>query len=299
MNERFFKKLESSRVLVGDGAMGTLLFEQGLKTGACPEKYNLTRPEIVKSIARDYYRAGADIIQTNTFGGTPLKLATYGLEDKTDEINRLAVEHVRSQIGENAHVSGSCGPTGHILKPYGDTEPEKVYESFKRQTRVLIDSGVDLICIETMTDISEAVLALKAVRDQNREIPVIATMTFDPTDNGFFTIMGVTVAEAVERLTEAGADLIGSNCGNGIEKMIQIAREFVAISDKPVVIQSNAGLPRLQNGEVIYPETAEFMAEKAQELIAMGVKVIGGCCGTGPDHIKAFRQVVDSIQVTG
>ena len=294
----FFLKLNSVHALVADGAMGTQLFEHGLETGECPEKYNLTHPEIIKSVARAYFRAGADIIQTNTFGGTPLKLATYGLDDKTEQINKLAVEHVRSQVGEGAFISGSCGPTGRILTPYGDTEPEKIYDSFKRQTHVLIESGVDLICIETMTDVSEAVLALKAVRDQNRKIPVVATMTFDPTPDGFFTIMGVTISEAVEKLTEAGADLVGSNCGNGIEKMIQVAREFISLTDKPVVIQSNAGLPQVRDGAVIYPETAEFMAEKAREMIKIGVKVIGGCCGTSPDHIKAFRQVVDSIQVT-
>jgi 5-methyltetrahydrofolate--homocysteine methyltransferase len=296
--EAFLDRIKSGEVLVSDGAMGTRLMQFGLTVGDCPEEYNLIHPEILISIAKAYDIAGADIVQTNTFGGSPLKLAGFGLDDKTEQINRLAVEHVKSAVSDKTYISGSIGPTGKILKPYGDTDQAQVYDSYLIQTRALIQAGVNLLCIETMTDINEAILAVKAARQNNPDIPVIATMTFDSTPNGFFTIMGVTIKQAAEKLAEAGANLIGSNCGNGIEKMILIAREFKRVSDLPLAIQSNAGLPEMRGTEVIYPESPQFMADKAQELVELGVQVIGGCCGTTPDHITAFRSMVDLLKKT-
>ena len=292
-------RLKEGEILVADGAMGTLLFERGLRPGDCPESWNLEHPEALEEIAKLYLDAGAQIVQTNTFGGSPLKLASYGLDDRTEEINARAVEAVRRAVGDQALVSGSCGPTGRTLKPYGDTDPEEVAESYVRQTKALVSAGVDVLCIETMMDLSEARSAVEAARtaadDSGRGIPVLATMTFDPTPRGFYTIMGVDVPTAARELAEAGADIVGSNCGNGIEIMVEIAREFRRPTDLPLVVQSNAGLPQPAGDRVVYPETPEFMAEKTRELVAAGVSIVGGCCGTTPEHIRAIRRALDAL----
>jgi 5-methyltetrahydrofolate--homocysteine methyltransferase len=241
-----------------------------------------------------YLEAGAEVVQTNTFGGSALKLAAYGLDDRTEEINRLAVEAVREAVGDRAYVSGSCGPSGRTLEPYGDAAPDDVRESFRRQISALVEAGVDVLCIETMTDLNEAKLALEAARGISSDVPVMATMTFDATPRGFYTIMGVDVPGAAAGLLDAGANLVGSNCGNGIENMIAIAREFRACTDAPLLIQSNAGLPQLVDGLVVYGESPEFMAEKAGELLEVGVQVVGGCCGTTPEHIRVIRSALRS-----
>ncbi len=292
--ETFLERIANGEVLVADGAMGTMLLARGLEPGGCPEELNLTRPEMLEEIARLYLEAGADVIQTNTFGASPMKLEPYGLADRTDEINAAGVAAVRKVIGDTAYVLGDCGPSGRLLKPYGDADPDDVYESFGRQVKALAGAGVDLICVETMTDLAEATLAVRAAKAVSPVTLVIATMTFEETPRGFFTIMGVSIAEAAAGIEDAGADIIGSNCGNGIENMVLIAREFGKYTELPLIIQSNAGLPDIVDGELIYHETPEFFAEKAGELVAAGVSVIGGCCGTTPEHIKAVRKAVDS-----
>lgn len=289
------QKLKTNEILIADGAMGTMLFARGLQPGKPPESVNLKTPEILEEIAQAYLDAGAKIIQTNTFGASPLKLSDYGLQDKTEEINRIAVERVKKVVGDKAYVSGSVGPSGKLLKPFGDTEPEDIYKSYERQMKVLINAGVDLICIETMTDLNEATLAIKAAKSISPEIPIMATMTFDETPRGFYTIMGVSIEDAVVGLQKAGADIIGSNCGNGIENMIKIAQVFKNFSKLPIIIQSNAGIPEMKEGKLIYSETPEFFGEKAKELINVGVSIIGGCCGTTPEYIKAIRKTVDDL----
>jgi 5-methyltetrahydrofolate--homocysteine methyltransferase len=287
------ERLATGEVLLCDGAMGTMLFQHGLPMGQCPEALNLEKPEILEAIARQYFEAGADMIETNTFGGTPLKLAGYGLDHKTEEINAAAVRIVRGVVGDRALVAASCGPSGKLLKPYGDTEPAEIQASFERQIASLFGAGADLICIETMTDLTEAVLAVKAARTVAPSLPVVATMTFDSTPNGFFTIMGITVERAARELAAAGADIVGSNCGNGIDAMVAIADEFLRNTKLPVMIQSNAGLPVLCDGQAVYAESPVFMAERVPRLLDLGVRIIGGCCGTTPDHIAAFRRAID------
>jgi 5-methyltetrahydrofolate--homocysteine methyltransferase len=294
--ENLLKRLKDGEILVADGAIGTMLMDFGLKPGKPPESFNLTNTKSLEEIASLYLDAGADIIQTNTFGASPLRLSFYSLEDKTEEINRNAVFAARKVVKDRAYISGSCGPAGRLLKPYGEVEPEEIYCSFERQIKSLIRAGVDVICIETMTDLKEATLAIQAAKTISASTPVIATMTFDPTPRGFYTIMGVSIKDAAQGLEKAGADIIGSNCGNGIENMIEIGKEFRKYSSLPLIIQSNAGIPRIQGDKLIYPEAPEFMAEKAKELILAGVSIIGGCCGTTPEHIKALRKMVDSIR---
>jgi 5-methyltetrahydrofolate--homocysteine methyltransferase len=288
------ERINAGDILVADGAIGSMLFRRGLQAGECPESLNLTKPVIIEEIARLYFDAGAEIIQTNTFGASPVKLGEYGLEKETEEINSVGVACVRNVVSDRAYISGSCGPSGRILKPYGDADPDLLYQGFERQVTVLIRAGVDMVCIETMTDLQEATLAIQAVKNNFPQIPVMATMTFDKTPRGFYTVMGVSIENATVGLQKAGADIIGSNCGNGLENMIEIARQFKEISNLPIVIQSNAGMPEVINSDLCYPETADFFKEKTPEMIDRGVSVIGGCCGTTPDHIRAIKMVVDS-----
>ena len=290
------ERLAAGDVLVGDGAMGTMLFERGLPPGDPPETVSLARPDVLEEIARLYLEAGADLLETNTFGASPLKLALHGLEAETEAVNRDAVRAVRRVAEGRAYVVGSCGPSGRLLEPYGDVGEAEMLESFRRQMDALAAAGVDAVCVETMTDLREAALAIRAAKEADTALPVLATMTFDPTPRGFFTIMGVSVAAAAAGLADAGADAVGSNCGNGIVQMVAIAREFRAASRLPLVIQANAGLPRSAGGRTVYDETPAFLAEQARELLAIGVSVIGGCCGTTPAHVRALRAMVDGAR---
>ncbi|UCE26661.1 MAG: homocysteine S-methyltransferase family protein [Candidatus Coatesbacteria bacterium] len=293
--KRFLDRITDGEVLVVDGAMGTMLIARGLPPGACPEEWNLTRPEILEEIASLYLEAGADVITANTFGASPMKLAPYGLADMTEDINAAGVAAVRKVVGDSAYVLGDVGPSGRLLKPYGDADRDEVYRSFERQASALVSAGVDVVFVETMMDLNEATLAVKAVRAVSPDIPIVTTMTFDDTPGGFFTIMGVSVEDAASGLAAAGADVVGSNCGNGIENMVRIARLFGEHTDLPLVIQSNAGLPEVVNGELVYAETPKFMAARVNDLLDAGAKIIGGCCGTTPEHIRAIRGAVDSL----
>ncbi len=287
--------LSQGNILVADGAMGTMLFQRGLAAGECPELLNRDSPDVLQEIAREYLNAGAQIIQTNTFGGSALKLADYGLADQCSELNRLAVQHVRTAVGERAFVSGSCGPAGKLLEPYGDISPEIMRDSYRCQIEALLAGGVDMICIETMMDLREALLAVEVARAVDPDIPVMATMVFNRTAAGFKTMMGDPIAVAVSSLESAGADIVGSNCGNGIAVMLEIAWEIVACARLPVIIQSNAGLPEINGSNLKYNESPQYFAEIVPRMIEAGVAIIGGCCGTTPDHIRSIRRIVDSI----
>jgi 5-methyltetrahydrofolate--homocysteine methyltransferase len=271
--KKFLERINNNELLIADGAIGTMLISKGLKPGDCPEEMNLSNSNALEEIAMEYLNVGAEILQTNTFGGSPLKLVDYALDNKTEEINKAAINSVKKIAAGKAYVSASCGPSGKILKPYGDLEPEKLSESFERQMAVLKDA--DIICIETMTDLEEIAIAIKAAKKAAGSIPIMATLTFDNTPRGFFTVMGVTIEAACKRLENEGVDLIGSNCGNGIENMIKIAKEFKKHTKLPLIIQS-------------------FMAEKAKVLRDIGVSVIGGCCGTTPKHIEYIKNIIGS-----
>ena len=293
MTATFLERIGGGGTLLADGAFGSLLMARGLEPGAAPEGLNLSAAHVVEEVARLYLEAGAEIVQTNTFGASPLKLARHGLAAGAAGINAAAVAAVRRAVGRRAYVSGSCGPSGRLLKPYGDVGEEEMGDSFREQMAALAAAGVDLICVETMTDLREARLAVAAARSAAPGVPVMATLTFDATPRGFFTVMGATIAAACAGLADAGADLVGSNCGNGSARMIEIAAEFKRHSRLPVVIQSNAGLPELRRGAAVYPETPADLAQAARGLKALGVAVIGGCCGTTPEHTRAMRWALD------
>jgi 5-methyltetrahydrofolate--homocysteine methyltransferase len=292
--ENILKRLQRGDVIVGDGALGTQLMERGLKHGEPPEVFNLRKPHVLEEIASLYLEAGAEIVTTNSFGASSLRLRQFSMDKDVEEINRSAVQAVRRAVGNEAYVSASVGPTAQMIKPVGDTDPEVVYASFREQISTLLAAGADMICVETMTDLAEATLAIKAVRSLDSKIPVMATMTFGRTPQGFFTLMGTSIQNAAAALESGVANIIGSNCGEGAESMIGIAREFRQYSRLPVAIQSNAGLPIASDAGLVYPETPEYIAGKAVELLNVGVQIIGGCCGTGPEHIRAMRKAVDT-----
>jgi 5-methyltetrahydrofolate--homocysteine methyltransferase len=289
------ERISHGEVLLCDGAMGTMLMEHGLKPGECPEEWNQSHPDVITEIARLYAKAGADIIQTNTFGGTPLRLVPYGLDSHTEDVTAGGIRAARNGSGGQTLVALSCGPTGRQLKLCGDSELHEIQASFERQIRAAFIEGIDAIIIETMTDLTEATLAIESAKTSAPGVPIVATMTFDLTPSGFMTIKGVTVAQAAAGLTAAGADLIGSNCGNGIDNMVRVASEFRKHTSLPLAIQSNAGLPRMDGDRCIYAETPIFMTARIEALLKSGVSIIGGCCGTTPEHIAAFRQEIDRL----
>jgi 5-methyltetrahydrofolate--homocysteine methyltransferase len=295
---RLGKALQRKRILVGDGAWGTELQARGLEPGSCPELWNVLHPEVVSALARDYARAGADMVLTNTFGGSAPVLRRHGLEDRLEELNeagaRLSIEGAAGKL-----VAASIGPSGELLAPLGELSEEQLQREFERQLRTLLGAGVRIFCVETMIAVEEAACAVRAAKalavELGVEVEVMATMTFDPTPEGFRTAMGVDCRKAVQVLSAAGADVLGSNCGNGIEQMVPIASELRGLTDKPILIQPNAGLPQLEGGRTVYRQTPEHMARWVPELAAAGATIIGGCCGTTPEHIRAIRREVDRL----
>ncbi len=268
-----------------------MLQSKGLKPGECPELWNITHRAEVKEIAEAYLGAGSDIISTNSFGGSRLKLSQYGLGERCAEINHAAAAIYREAAGTSRHVAGSIGPTGKMLL-MGDVTETELLEAFTEQAIALEQGGADIIIIETMSAADEASLAVRAARAATA-CTVIITMTFSIDPNGnYHTMMGVSPEEMVILMKEAGAHVIGSNCGNGIRDMIAIAKAVRAADDKiPVIIQPNAGLPELIEGRTVFRESPEMMASFIPDLIKAGVSIIGGCCGTTPAHIEAFGKI--------
>ncbi len=284
------RRLERGDTLISDGATGTYLQSRGLGDGD-PEEWNATRPEVVREMARAYYEAGSDLVLTNSFGGTRVRQRHYGFEDRVRDFNRLAAEHARSQTPTGRFVIGSVGPTGEVLNdplkddPIGEAE---MYDAFAEQITALAEGGVDAVNIETMIDVEEAKIAIRAARE-NTDLVVFSTMFFDKGPRGFFTMMGTPPDVAMRELVAAGADVVGANCGNGVDVMLELARQLRAATDTPLLVHSNAGIPVAKGGDVIYPESPEYMAPRFRAMVEeAGVNIVGGCCGTGPEHIRAL-----------
>jgi 5-methyltetrahydrofolate--homocysteine methyltransferase len=295
MRGKLTDTIKSGKILISDGAWGTILQEKGLKAGECPELWNITHPEEVQAIAENYIKAGADIVETNSFGGSRFKLEHFELADRVEELNETAARLSRKAAGDDRWVTGSIGPTGKMLIT-GDVTEEELYEAFKVQAIALEKGGADAVCIETMSDSDEARIAVKAAKE-NTKLEIICTFTFNAVgENDFYTMMGITPAQAAEAAIAAGADIIGSNCGNGIKNMVRVVRLLRrADAEIPVMIQANAGLPMIENGKTVYPESPEQMSGLMPEIIRAGANIVGGCCGTTPAHIHAIKSAINNF----
>jgi 5-methyltetrahydrofolate--homocysteine methyltransferase len=288
---KLLERLQAGETLVFDGAMGTMLIANGLGASDCPEEWNASHADVVSGIHKSYFDAGCDIVETNSFGGSPLKLARYGLAERTHELNRAAAENARAAAGDSKYVAGSIGPTGEFIEPYGLLKYDELVDAFKRQAAALEEGGADIICVETMADLNEARAAVEAAKASTGCV-VFASMTFNPDKKGFRTMMGVDPASAARSLEEYGADVIGTNCGAGPEDMAKILEEMAAATSRPLFAKPNAGMPVLEGEKTIYPEGPESMAEKMRPLLGMGIKILGGCCGTTPEHLREIAGIV-------
>ncbi|MBN2645772.1 MAG: homocysteine S-methyltransferase family protein [Desulfuromonadaceae bacterium] len=288
-----FLKTLSDQVLILDGAMGTMLQARGLKAGDCPERMILDAPDVVSGVHREYAEAGAQILVTNTFGGSRVKLAHYGLEKRVHEINARAVELVRQGMAgtQASFIGASIGPSGRFVEPVGDAGFDEMVEIFGEQVKAFVDAGADLISCETFLDLRELKAAVMACREYSN-LPIIAMMTFD---DGGRTVLGTSPEAAAVTLEALGVHVVGSNCGLGIDGMYEILRRMRQVSSLPLIAQANAGLPILVNGETVFPASPEEMTAYHERLIALGVRVIGGCCGTTPEHIRVMRQALDGF----
>ena len=290
MRESFLQKLEK-RIIVCDGAMGTMLYSKGISFIRCFDELNLSTPQLVKEVHLGYVKAGAEMIETNTFGATRLRLEKFNLGDKVREINLAGARLAREVAGDDLHVAGSVGPLGVRLEPLGSTSLEEARQAFREQLQALAEAGVDLIVIETMVDLNEAHQALLAARDVSA-LPVVVQMTIQ--DDGS-TPTGALPEEFTRQLDAWGADLIGVNCSVGPAAVLEALERMAAVTQKKLSAQPNAGLPRTIEGRNIYLCSPEYMASYARRFIQAGARLVGGCCGTTPDHIRAIKAAVRSL----
>ncbi|GAB4517464.1 MAG: hypothetical protein Kow0047_29180 [Anaerolineae bacterium] len=291
MFERLRARMAQGDVIIADGATGTMLYQAGLPVGTPPERWVWEKPEEILKLHTAYVDAGAEIILTCTFGGTLPRLRRDGLDPYADEINRRAAQLARQAAGDRALVAGDIGPTSEMLEPYGLMSREEAVALFKRQAEALAAEGVDLFQIETMSALEEMEAAIEGVRQAAPDAPIFATFSFDA---GGRTMMGVTPEAAAERLRALGVTAMGANCGQQVEETAAAVRAMRSVAPEvPAIVKPNAGLPRLVDGVPVYDLTPEALARYAREWMDEGIRVIGGCCGTTPEHIRALREAAD------
>jgi 5-methyltetrahydrofolate--homocysteine methyltransferase len=292
-SQRFRDLLAEGGPILADGAMGTSLFANGLQFGDPPEVWNLTHPDVIRRIQRGYLEAGSRIILTNTFGGNRLRLGLHGLSERVDELNRTAAILARSEVdaaGGSALVAGDIGPSGEIVQPLGTLDYDIAVDVFREQAASLVAGGVDLIWIETMSDLNEMKAAIEGVRRASPGIALVATMTFDTRGH---TMMGVSPEQAVEALVAWGADAVGGNCGNGPDELLPvIARMHAADPDAVLVAKSNAGMPELVDMRAVYRADPPTMAAYGLQMHEAGATIVGACCGSTPDHLRAMHDAL-------
>ncbi|HZT68649.1 MAG TPA: bifunctional homocysteine S-methyltransferase/methylenetetrahydrofolate reductase [Terriglobia bacterium] len=290
MREPVLQRLER-RPLVCDGAMGTMLYAKGVSLNRCFDELNLSSPHLVKEVHLGYVKAGAELLETNTFGANRFRLAKFDLADKVREINLAGARLARESAGEDLYVAGAVGPLGLRLEPLGPTSLEEARAAFREQIEALAAGGVDLIIIETMMDLEEAHQALLAAREA-ASLPVVVQMTVQEDGN---TPSGVSPEEFARQLDKWGADVIGINCGTGPAAVLETLERMAAVTTKKLSAQPNAGLPHSVDGRTLYLCSPEYMAERAIRFIQAGARIVGGCCGTTPQHIKAIKSAVKSM----
>ena len=293
VTERWHALIDSGRPVLADGAMGTMLFAEGLQFGDPPEVWNLSHPDVVRRIHRGYLEAGSRILMTNTFGGNRLRLGLHGHEGRVADLNRTAAILLRSVVdsaGRDALVAGDIGPTGEIMAPVGTLEEDEAIEVFAEQAAALVAGGVDLIWIETMSDLAEVKAAIDGVRRVAPEIPLVTTMTFDTRGH---TMMGVSPERAAKALVAWGADAIGANCGNGPDEIIPVIEKMRAAEPGArLVAKSNAGMPELVDMRAVYRSDPHDFANQVARMREAGATIVGGCCGTTPAHLAAIASAV-------
>lgn len=290
----FLDLLTQEGPILLDGAMGTMLFQSGLEHGGAPELWNVEAPEKVRAVHQAYIDVGSQLILTNTFGGTPLRLEMHKLDGRTEELNRAGAE-LAGQAAEQADravvVAGSLGPSGGILEPYGEMAYDEAVASFRRQVDGLVEGGVDVLWIETMSDLGEVRAAVEGARAVTNEVPIVATMTFDTHGR---TMMGVTPEQALQDMSALDLAALGANCGNGTQEIETVIGKMADLKpDRPLVAKANAGIPHVEGDLVIYDATPEIMAGYAQKVFELGAKLIGGCCGSTPAHLAAMNRALD------
>lgn len=272
--------------------MGTMLNSAGFPSGESPEKWGLQNEAKLRAIHEAYAKAGADIILTNTFGANTIKLAKFGLAEEIDLINRAAAELAVSVADEKLYVAGDIGPSGEFMEPLGSITESQMRDAFAQQATALADGGVDLIIIETMMDLNEMKTAIKAAKSSTGLV-VIASMSFNVDKQGFRTMMGVSPTDAASGMLEVGADIVGANCGNvEMKQMPELISEMKAAGAQYIIAEPNAGAPLVVDGETVFPQTPDEMAAGVPEVVKAGANIIGGCCGTTPEHIKAIVEKV-------
>jgi 5-methyltetrahydrofolate--homocysteine methyltransferase len=291
--------LIKERVVLLDGGMGTEIIRHGFPQGACPESWNVEKPEVVKKIHQSYFAAGADVVLTNSFGGSKIKLASHGLEKKCYELNHAAAALASEMRPEGKFIAGSMGPTGKFLKPQGEFSEEEFEEAYAEQAKGLTEGKVDFLLIETQYDLREALCALRAAK-KSSPLPVFVTMTFNNYPRGFFTIMGNSVSQCVKELEKNDVPIIGSNCTINSEEMADLIKIMREATSLPLIAQANAGKPSLSTeGEVTYSQGLEDYVRFIPLIIKNGANLVGGCCGTNPDYIRRMAQIMKENQLPG
>jgi 5-methyltetrahydrofolate--homocysteine methyltransferase len=288
------QRINEEPALLFDGGNGSRLIQMGLPTGKAPEEWLLTNPDRIKQVHEEYIQAGSEVITTCSFGGNRYRLKKAGLVDRIEDVNRIAVQLAKETAKGQVYIAGGMGPTGEFFQPHGTLTNDEAREVFEEQARILAGEAIDFFLLETYYDLKEAQICLKACQNMASQIPIGITLTFNYTPKGFFTVMGNPAADALQKLSEAGAFLVGSNCTLDVKGMINLTKALTAELKLPLLFQPNAGTPVITPEGILYPQSPEEFALFTEEALKLHARAIGGCCGTNSDHIKAMRNAIDS-----